>query len=339
MRKIVILTTFVLVLVMSATLPAFAAPSASTGDAAFLNLYNSYWSDTSSSSGVPSGWSGTWFGVIFKLLFKCSIEDTQLWQYTLNSYSQSTFRSSYSVVDNFSISNGSSPFMWLRTQLDAVNYNIGYLGSQFYNSSSSLNTALTAVPSIKTNTDSIASNTLTIKSNVIDIASDTSSIASDTSSIATDTSHISSNTDSLVRSFTSLLSSVEKFVYLYADDDTIAAKRAEASKTNQVASDFVLSSGTSSASASDFGSLSSGVTDLKDSLSGGASPSEAFTVLSNSSNAWGWFSTDVQNDLDQTNTSTSGGPARVRSRVSSHPLYDNYVNFIFSRLGGDALND
>lgn len=332
MRKIVILTIFTLVLVMSATLPAFAAPSASTGDAAFLNLYNSSWSDSSSSSGLPSGWSGTWFGVIFKLLFKCSIEDTQLWQYTLNSYSQSTFRSSYSVVDNFSISNGSSPFMWLRTQLDAVNYNIGYLGSQFYNSSSSLNSALTAVPLIKSNTDSIASNTLTIKSNVIDISSDTSSISSDTS-------HISSNTDSILSSFTSLLSSVEKFVYLYADDDTIAAKRAEASKTNQVTSDFVLSSGSSSASASDFGSLSSGVSDLKDSLYGGASPSEAFTVLSNTSNAWGWFSTDVQNDLDQTNSSSSGGPARVRSRVSSHPLYDNYITFIFDRLGGDALND
>lgn len=98
------------------------------------------------------------------------------------------------------------------------------------------------------------------------------------------------------------------------------AKDDYASRSAIVADDFLSSSGSASASLSDFGGVASGLSDIKSSFSGGGSAADAFSVLSGSGVAWGWYTDAVKNDMDSTTV-----PSSLRSRsVSDFELYPAY---------------
>lgn len=127
--------------------------------------------------------------------------------------------------------------------------------------------------------------------------------------------------------------------FVYADADTIQRKQDNASLTSG-ALDQITGSGSAAASLSDFTSVSSGLGDIKTSVSGGASASSAFAVLNGGSNAWDWFSEDCQNDMDTTSGSSSSGSRGFKSvssgSSSSTPLLDQYYFSVLSFLGGDS---
>ena len=145
--------------------------------------------------------------------------------------------------------------------------------------------------------------------------------------------------DSLYSVSWSLESYLGRLQYFLADDDSIQRKVDNAAVTNAALDDFT-SGGDASASVSDFAGIASGLGDLKDSVSGGASASSAFAVLNGGSNAWDWFSEDTQYDLDSTSGSSSSGSRGLKSvssvSSSSTPLLDQYYSSLLSFLGGDS---
>lgn len=125
-----------------------------------------------------------------------------------------------------------------------------------------------------------------------------------------------------------------KLQYVIADDKTIAAKQNNAAQTTTALDNFT-GSGDASASAADFGIVKDSVNALKQTMAGGASPTQAFSILGGDSDGWSWFSQEVADSMDTTN-STRG---LLRGNLpSSTPYLDSYYDSIFSVLsvGGDV---
>lgn len=121
---------------------------------------------------------------------------------------------------------------------------------------------------------------------------------------------------------------IAKLQYALADDDMIAAKRANAPQEQSVISNFT-GSGDASASVSDFVGVKDSVSALKNSLSGGASYNQAFNILGGDSDGWSWFTTEVAESMD----STSNGSTRRGSVPVSTPYLDSYYDSIYSVIG------
>ena len=118
---------------------------------------------------------------------------------------------------------------------------------------------------------------------------------------------------------------------MFFDDEALEAKRNNATQTTTVLNNFT-GSGSASASGSDYGNIASGLSDLKGAFSGGGSSSNAFNVLGGDSDAWDWFSSEVQNDLD---TTQNRDPNLRGNSISSTPLLDEYYRVIREILDGD----
>lgn len=127
--------------------------------------------------------------------------------------------------------------------------------------------------------------------------------------------------------------------FVFADSETIGRKKDFKDRSDSIFDDFVSSDGDNSISLSDISSVSSGLGDLKSSVSGGANASSAFAVLGGDSDGWNWFSQTVADDMDQVSSGASGGGSRLRSRSDSDsfstPLLDEYYSRIYSFLGVD----
>lgn len=130
-----------------------------------------------------------------------------------------------------------------------------------------------------------------------------------------------------------------KIGFVIADPDTISRKNDLKERSDSIFDDFVSSDGDNSISLSDISSVSSGLGELKSSVSGGANASSAFAVLGGDSDGWNWFSQTVADDMDQVSSGASGGGSRLRSRSGSDsfstPLLDEYYSRIYSFLGVD----
>lgn len=91
---------------------------------------------------------------------------------------------------------------------------------------------------------------------------------------------------------------VNQLQEVLASDEDLAIRRDQASRVDQINDDFLSSSGSASVSLGDLGSASDSITQLKGSLSGGASASSLWSVLGSGSDGWGWFSSATASDLD-----------------------------------------
>lgn len=111
--------------------------------------------------------------------------------------------------------------------------------------------------------------------------------------------------------------------YVLASDEEIEARQAAAANQDAVVDDFIKPTGSGSASASDFADVASIGGDMKDALTSNVSPSSAFTSLSSSSDAWGWFSQSTANSLDTTNNTREVYPT---------PHLDSYYNDLLQTL-------
>lgn len=152
--------------------------------------------------------------------------------------------------------------------------------------------------------------------------------------------NISLNSTSLANSVSSIQSGLSSTLpdinnnvrYLQevlANSTDAAIRRDQASRVDQINDDFLSSSGSSSVSLGDLGSASDSITQLKGSLSGGASASSLWSVLGSGSDSWGWFSSATAADLD-----TSG---QLMS-IQNYSFLDQYYQELGLSLGG-AYND
>lgn len=121
---------------------------------------------------------------------------------------------------------------------------------------------------------------------------------------------------------------VQQLTDVLANATDSAIRQDYESRVAEVNDDFLSSSGDASVSLGDIGSSKQSVTALKDSLSGGASASSLWSVLTSNSEGWGWFSQATLNDLDQT------GSGNRRSAPEYEYLNDYYFQ-VMNSLGGE----
>lgn len=162
---------------------------------------------------------------------------------------------------------------------------------------------------------------------------DLQNIEVDTSALRTTSTTISSNVSNILTGLSATLPDVHNDVHqlqqVLANSTDAAIRQDQAARVDQLNNDFLSSSGSSSVSLGDLGSASDSVSSLKNSLSGGASASSLWEVLSSDSSSWGWFSQATAFDLD-----SSGG-------LMSEPEYF-YLDAYYAELGlslGGAYND
>lgn len=131
-----------------------------------------------------------------------------------------------------------------------------------------------------------------------------------------------------------IFSYLGKLQFFLADDDSIQLKLDNSDLASGIYDDFS-GSGSNAASLSDVQLLSSGASDLKDSVSG-VSASGVFGVLSDG-DSWGWFSNAVKNDMDTVPSSNSQvrvlRSSRSSDRSFSLSLYDQYYSDLYDLLG------
>lgn len=106
--------------------------------------------------------------------------------------------------------------------------------------------------------------------------------------------------------------------YVLASDEEIEARQAAEANQESVIDNFIKSSGSGSASASDFADVATAGSSVKNALDSNVSAGNAFTSLSSDSPAWGWFSQSTADSLD----STSSG--NRKSAGSDTPYLDRY---------------
>lgn len=153
--------------------------------------------------------------------------------------------------------------------------------------------------------------------------------------IRTATQNTASTVVNLLPTFDNRLLNIQTDTRQLADvlaNATDAAIRADQeARVAELNDGFLSSSGSASMSTSDIGSAKDSVSNLKNSLSGGASASSLWDVLTSGSSAWGWFSQATANDLD-----TSGSAS-----LMSEPQY-TFLNAYYQELGlslGGDYND
>lgn len=127
---------------------------------------------------------------------------------------------------------------------------------------------------------------------------------------------------------------LKSLAFVLADENSVQLKKDNSSLASGIYDDFS-GSGSNAASLSDVQLLSSGASDLKDSVSG-VSASGVFGVLSDG-DSWGWFSNAVKNDMDSVSSSNSQVRVMRSSRSSdrsvSLSLYDQYYSDLYDLLG------
>lgn len=88
---------------------------------------------------------------------------------------------------------------------------------------------------------------------------------------------------------------VARLAFVHADDNDIAAKRGTASNEQTITNNFLSTSGTAAATASDYAAVASSIGSVKTSLSTGVSSSGVFDVFSRN---YEWFSQTTLDNLD-----------------------------------------
>lgn len=121
---------------------------------------------------------------------------------------------------------------------------------------------------------------------------------------------------------------VQQLTDVLANSTDSAIRSDYESRVSEVSNDFLSSSGDASVSLNDIGSSKQSVTALKDSLSGGVSASSLWSVLTSSSEGWGWFSQATMNDLDQTGSGN-------RRLTPEYEYLNDYYAQVMNSLGGE----
>lgn len=121
---------------------------------------------------------------------------------------------------------------------------------------------------------------------------------------------------------------VARLSYVLASDERLAAQQAASAAEQQVVNDFIDPNGDSSATATDFGSISDLSSGYQQNFGSTASISGIFNIFD--SNNFGWFSSETYQQLDTT----------VAQRGSSFetPLLDQQLEDISRALGVDYAN-
>lgn len=114
--------------------------------------------------------------------------------------------------------------------------------------------------------------------------------------------------------------------YVLASDEEIEARRAASSNQQSVVNNFIKSSGSGSASVSDFEGIASAGSNIKDALNSNVSIENAFSSLSSNSSAWDWFTQSTANSLDSTTDQNR------RSSNYDTPLLDTYYSDLMEIL-------
>ena len=112
--------------------------------------------------------------------------------------------------------------------------------------------------------------------------------------------------------------------YVLASDEEIAARAAASANQDEVVDDFISSSGSGSAKASDFADIANVGGTFKNALDSNVSAGTAFNSLSSNSQAWDWFSQTTADSLDSTQQTRSGG--------NSTPYLDNYYRELMEEV-------
>lgn len=125
--------------------------------------------------------------------------------------------------------------------------------------------------------------------------------------------------------------SLARLAFVHADDNDIAAKRGTQSNEQTITNNFLSTSGTAAASASDYGALASASGSFKQNFNTGASASGIFDLF-NGDHASSWFSQETANQLDSNNAvrSVKGGARTVTVLEYDTPLLDSYYSDIMS---------
>ena len=137
-----------------------------------------------------------------------------------------------------------------------------------------------------------------------------------------------SQTDGIYKWLSAIQAPVARLSYVLASDERIAAQQAAALAEQEVVDDFIDPTGDSSATASDFGSISDLSSGYQQNFGSTASVSGIFDIFD--SNNFGWFSSETYQQLDTT----------VAQRGSSFetPLLDQQLEDISRALGVDYAN-
>lgn len=214
--------------------------------------------------------------------------------------------------------------------------NGGWLTMMNYlsNMNTKMNTYLPDISSIKNSISSVDTKLSTTNTNLASVINAINSSNALLTSVNSNTSMSASNTSFILSGLTATLpdikDSVVQLQQVLASDEDLAIRQDQASRVDAISDDFLSSSGDASVSLGDIGSAKDSITNIKDSLSGGASQSQLWTILGSGSDAWSWFSQSVADDLDQ-----SGSQSRLRSSGSSTPYLDDYYRQVYNSLGGD----
>lgn len=123
--------------------------------------------------------------------------------------------------------------------------------------------------------------------------------------------------DTTLHGFSNLSYGLSKLVYIFASPEDIAAKEASENNVTNFTDNFIDPQGSNSASVSDFNSVGSIGSNLKESLTSGASASGSFGAFSNSDGKYNWFSQDTMDQLDTVSNS--------RTLRSSNSGFTNFV--------------
>lgn len=137
-----------------------------------------------------------------------------------------------------------------------------------------------------------------------------------------------SSTDGIYKWLSAIQTPVARLSYVLASDQRIDAQEAAALAEQEVVDNFIDPAGDSSATASDFGSISDLSYGYQQNFGSTASVSGIFDIFD--SNNFGWFSSETYNQLDTT----------VAQRGSSFetPLLDQQLDDISRALGVDYAN-
>lgn len=138
----------------------------------------------------------------------------------------------------------------------------------------------------------------------------------------------SSQTDGIYKWFAAIQAPVSRLSYVLASDERIAAQQAAAPAEQEVVNDFIDPAGNSSATASDFGSISDLSSGYQQNFGSTASISGIFDIFD--SNNFGWFSSETYNQLDTT--------VAQRGSCFETPLLDQQLEDISRALGVDYAN-
>lgn len=140
------------------------------------------------------------------------------------------------------------------------------------------------------------------------------------------------STDDLLKyGFENLSQSLSRLAFVHADDNDIAAKRGTQANEQTITNNFLSTSGSAAASASDYGALASASGSFKQNFNTGASASGIFDLFSGD-HASSWFSQETANQLDSNNAvrSVKGGVRTVIVSEYDTPLLDSYYSDIMS---------